>query len=424
MNQLLKEKIAIIGMGYVGLPLAIEFGKKQKTCGFDINEERISQLKNHDDVTKEVTKGEFLEASKLSFSSRETDIQDHSIYIVTVPTPIDKQKKPDLYPLETACICIAKNLNKGNLVIFESTVFPGATEEFCVPILEKNSNLKFNQDFYCGYSPERINPGKNSEKVRDIVKITSGSTSEIALKVNQLYSNIIDAGTHMASSIKIAEAAKVIENTQRDINIALVNELSMLFNEMDINTTEVLEAASTKWNFHKYAPGLVGGHCIGVDPFYLTYKAQQIGFEPNLILAGRHINDAMPDYLCDVLSKQFKKSGKKLKNSKILLMGITFKENCPDIRNSKSLDLLKILHDKGCHVDISDPNANENEVMKLAGIQLKKEVLNNEYDAIILAVAHDEYKELGLDAIKNLGKDDCVIYDVKNIFKNKKLLKL
>ena len=424
MNQLLKEKIAIIGMGYVGLPLAIEFGKKQKTCGFDINEERISQLKNHDDVTKEVTKGEFLEASKLSFSSRETDIQDYSIYIVTVPTPIDKQKKPDLYPLETACICIAKNLNKGNLVIFESTVFPGATEEFCVPILEKNSNLKFNQDFYCGYSPERINPGKNSEKVRDIVKITSGSTSEIALKVNQLYSNIIDAGTHMASSIKIAEAAKVIENTQRDINIALVNELSMLFNEMDINTTEVLEAASTKWNFHKYAPGLVGGHCIGVDPFYLTYKAQQIGFEPNLILAGRHINDAMPDYLCDVLSKQFKKSGKKLKNSKILLMGITFKENCPDIRNSKSLDLLKILHDKGCHVDISDPNANENEVMKLAGIQLKKEVLNNEYDAIILAVAHDEYKELGLDAIKNLGKDDCVIYDVKNIFKNKKLLKL
>ncbi len=424
MNQLLKEKIAIIGMGYVGLPLAIEFGKKQKTCGFDINEERISQLKNHDDVTKEVTKGEFLEASKLSFSSRETDIQDHSIYIVTVPTPIDKQKKPDLYPLETACICIAKNLNKGNLVIFESTVFPGATEEFCVPILEKNSNLKFNQDFYCGYSPERINPGKNSEKVRDIVKITSGSTPEIALKVNQLYSNIIDAGTHMASSIKIAEAAKVIENTQRDINIALVNELSMLFNEMDINTTEVLEAASTKWNFHKYTPGLVGGHCIGVDPFYLTYKAQQIGFEPNLILAGRHINDAMPDYLCDVLSKQFKKSGKKLKNSKILLMGVTFKENCPDIRNSKSLDLLKILHDKGCHVDISDPNANENEVMKLAGIQLKKEVLNNEYDAIILAVAHDEYKELGLDAIKNLGKEDCVIYDVKNIFKDKKLLKL
>ena len=334
------------------------------------------------------------------------------------------KKKPDLSPLETACEFIAKNLTKGNLVIFESTVFPGATEEFCVPILEKKSNLKFNQDFFCGYSPERINPGKNSEKVRDIVKITSGSTPEIAIKVNQLYSSIIDAGTHMASSIKIAEAAKVIENTQRDINIALVNELSMLFNQMNIDTTEVLEAASTKWNFHKYTPGLVGGHCIGVDPFYLTYKAQQIGFEPNLILAGRHINDAMPNYICDVLSKKLQKNGKELKNSKILLMGVTFKENCPDIRNSKSLDLFKLLKDKECQVDVTDPIASESEVIKLAGLKLRKELLSSEYDAIILAVAHNEYRELGFDAVKNLGKDDCVIYDVKNIFRNKKLLRL
>jgi UDP-N-acetyl-D-galactosamine dehydrogenase len=407
-------KIGIIGLGYVGLPLAVEFGKKFTVIGFDINQERIDQLRNGIDKTLEVTKDELEEASQLQFSTKLDDIKGCDFYIVTVPTPIDEFKRPDLTPLIKASETIGRVIGKDGIVIYESTVYPGCTEEECVPVLENFSGLKYNENFYCGYSPERINPGDKEHRVSSIKKVTSGSTREIGVIVDELYKTIITAGTHLASSIKVAEAAKVIENSQRDINIAFVNELAKLFNLMGIDTNEVLEAAGTKWNFLPFRPGLVGGHCIGVDPYYLTHKAQQIGYHPEIILAGRRLNDSMGSYVAQEFIKLLIKKDHKVFNSKVLVMGITFKENCPDIRNSRVIDIINELKEFGCKVDVYDPWADAKEVLYEYNIQLLKEdELNFEnYSGLIIAVAHNQFIQFDYGKIK---RDNFTLYDVKGI---------
>ena len=407
--------LAIVGLGYVGLPLAVEFGKKRNVIGFDINIERINQLENDQDLTLEVSKSDLKSAKKLSFTNKVDQISHCNCYIVTVPTPIDANKKPDLSPIQNATEMISKILKKNDLVIYESTVFPGATEEFCVPILEANSGLKFNQDFYCGYSPERINPGDKEHRIENIIKVTSGSTEDIANLVDSLYQEIVTAGTHKAESIKIAEAAKVIENTQRDLNIALINELAVIFNQMDIDTESVLKAAGSKWNFLPFKPGLVGGHCIGVDPYYLTYKAQSIGYEPEVILAGRRLNDSMGTYIVDRLIKLMRDRKIDIKKSKILIMGITFKENCPDLRNSKVVDIINEFRSKNAEVDIYDPWVDIEEVKESCGLMPIDSLNANSYDAVLLTVAHDLYKNMKPEEIKGLIKGNGILYDLKSI---------
>ena len=411
------KKIALIGLGYVGLPLAVEFGKKRAVIGFDINQTRINDLKNSVDLTLETTSEELKDASHLSYTANLNDIKDCSIFIVTVPTPIDKYKRPNLTPLEKASESIGSILKKGDIVIYESTVYPGATEEVCVPILEQQSGLKFNKDFYCGYSPERINPGDKKHRVTTIKKVTSGSTPKIAIEVDNLYLEIIIAGTHKASSIKVAEAAKVIENTQRDVNIALINELALIFNKLDIDTESVLEAAGTKWNFLPFRPGLVGGHCIGVDPYYLTHKAIEVGYNPEMILAGRRLNDNMGSYVADQVSKLMTKNRIHVVDANILIMGLTFKENCPDLRNTRVVDLVKEFADFNCHVDVYDPWIDKDEALHEYNIQPIDKPIKGKYDAIILAVSHDEFKALTLEEIRAYGKQSHVLYDIKYILK-------
>ena len=411
------KKIAIIGLGYVGLPLSIEFGKKRTVVGFDIDMKRISELKNGIDNTLEVTSQELNDAIYLSYTNQADDIRDCEIFIVTVPTPIDSNKKPDLSPLKKSSELLGKILKKKDIVIYESTVYPGATEEVCVPILEKHSGLTFNKDFFCGYSPERINPGVKEHKLTNIKKVTSGSTNEIANEVDQLYQQIITAGTHKASSIKVAEAAKVIENTQRDINIALINELSQIFNKLDIDTESVLEAAATKWNFIPFFPGLVGGHCIGVDPYYLTHKAMEVGYSPDIILAGRKLNDSMGSYVACQLSDLMNKKDIDIADATILVMGLTFKENCPDLRNSRVVDVITKLQSFNCNVDVYDPWVNKKDAQQEYGITPIDTLIHGKYDAILIAVAHNQFKQLSLEEIKAYGKDKHVIYDLKYLLK-------
>jgi UDP-N-acetyl-D-galactosamine dehydrogenase len=413
------EKIAIIGLGYVGLPLAVEFGNKTEVIGFDINKPRIAELQSGRDSTLEVSPQELKEATKLSYTANPEDIQDCTIYIVTVPTPIDEHKRPELTPLEKSSETVGKLLSKGDIVIYESTVYPGATEEVCVPILEQQSKLKFNQDFYCGYSPERINPGDKEHRVTTIKKVTSGSTPEIAEKVDQLYQTIITAGTHKASSIKVAEAAKVIENTQRDVNIALINELALIFNKLNIDTEEVLKAAGTKWNFLPFRPGLVGGHCIGVDPYYLTHKAIEVGYNPEMILAGRRLNDNMGSYVAVQVSKLMTQKRIHVVDANILIMGLTFKENCSDLRNTRVVDLVHEFTNYNCKVDIYDPWVDPQEAQdeyNITTINNNQTLPTNHYDAIILAVAHDQFRELTIKQIKELAKENHVLYDIKYLF--------
>ncbi len=414
----MKSKIiALIGLGYVGLPLAVEFGKKRKVIGFDINQSRVDELKRGVDLTLETTEQELADAVYLSYTTNIDDIKDCAIYIVTVPTPIDKHKRPDLTPLEKSSETVGIVLKKGDVVIYESTVYPGATEEVCVPILEKQSGLTFNKDFYCGYSPERINPGDKEHRVTTIKKVTAGSTPEIATKVDELYQEIIVAGTHKASSIKVAEAAKVIENTQRDVNIALINELALIFNKLDIDTESVLEAAGTKWNFLPFRPGLVGGHCIGVDPYYLTHKAIEVGYNPEMILAGRRLNDNMGSYVADQVSKLMTKKRIHVVDANVLIMGLTFKENCPDLRNTRVVDLVQEFESFNCNVDVYDPWINKEEALNEYSIKPINEPVQGKYDAIILAVAHNEFKEMSVEQIRAYGKDNHVLYDIKYLLK-------
>lgn len=416
MIKLDQINLAIIGLGYVGLPLAVEFGKKRPVLGFDINHARIDALKQGHDATLEVDDEELASATNLSYSADIEDLKKCNVFIVTVPTPIDEHNQPDLTPLVKASETIGKVLKKGDIVIYESTVYPGATEEDCVPVLEQVSGLKFNQDFYAGYSPERINPGDKEHRVSTIKKITSGSTPEIADVVDALYNEIIVVGTHKASSIKVAEAAKVIENTQRDLNIALINELAVIFNKMGIDTEAVLQAAGTKWNFLPFRPGLVGGHCIGVDPYYLTHKAQSIGYHPEIILAGRRLNDNMAGYVASQLVKALLKKRVQVEGAKILLMGLTFKENCPDLRNTKVVDIIQELKEYNITVDVYDPWIDHSEAQHEYGITPISALNENSYDGIILAVAHKQFKEMGINAIKKLAKKDHVIYDLKYLF--------
>ena len=407
--------IGVIGLGYVGLPLAVEFGKGIETIGFDINEGRIKELENGHDRTLEVESEDLAKAIKLQYTSDINDLKKCNYYIVTVPTPIDKNKRPDLTPLIKASETVGKVLSPGDIVIYESTVYPGATEEECVPVLEKHSGLAFNKDFFCGYSPERINPGDKVHTFTTIKKVTAGSTPEVGKKVDELYKKVVTAGTHLASSIKVAEAAKVIENSQRDINIAFVNELAVIFNRMGIDTLEVLEAAGTKWNFLPFRPGLVGGHCIGVDPYYLTHKAQEIGYNPEIILSGRRLNDNMGSFVAGQIVKLMIKKEHRIAGSKALMLGITFKENCPDIRNSRVIDIINELTEFGVKVDTYDPWANPEEVKNEYGISLVSEEqlkTNESYDAIVLAVAHDSFAELN---IKSMKGDKTIVYDVKGI---------
>ncbi len=411
------HKIAIIGLGYVGLPLAVEFGKIHNVVGFDINKDRVAQLLEGRDSTGEVSSLELKAATKLTFSCDLSNLSECNVYIVTVPTPIDNLKQPDLLPLTLASETIGRYLKKNDVVIYESTVYPGATEEKCVPILEQMSGLLFNKDFYVGYSPERINPGDKSHRLVDIVKVTSGSTIEIANFVDNLYRKIIRAGTYQAPSIKVAEAAKVIENTQRDLNIALVNELSIIFQKLGLDTAEVLKAAATKWNFLQFSPGLVGGHCIGVDPYYLTYKAQDLGYEPEIILAGRRMNDGMAHYVASLLAKTLISKDIDVPSAEILVMGVTFKENCPDIRNTKVVDLIKEMEDYGMRVDVMDPRCSPTELQKEHDIKLLSEAKKNYYDAVILAVNHDEFQEMGSTNIKQQCKEKHVFFDLKSTFK-------
>ena len=407
--------ICIVGLGYVGLPLAIEFGKKFKTIGFDINQARVHDLIQGIDCTLEVDLEEFKKSTRLTFTANVNDILQCNIYIVTVPTPIDEYKQPDLTPLIQASEMIGRLLNHGDIVIYESTVYPGATEEVCVPILERQSQLFFNEDFYCGYSPERINPGDKEHRITTIKKVTSGSTPEIAYKVDQLYKTIITAGTHKVSSIKVAEAAKIIENTQRDINIALINELAIIFNKLDIDTEEVLKAAGSKWNFLPFRPGLVGGHCIGVDPYYLTHKAFEVGYHPEIIIAGRRLNDGMGSYVADRITKLMNKKRIHVVDANVLVMGFTFKENCPDIRNTRVVDLVIELKNVNCNVDVYDPWIDKEETKKEYGIIPIDKPVKGKYDVLILAVAHDEFKKMGTSELRNLTKANCVIYDIKYI---------
>ena len=406
--------LAIIGLGYVGLPLAVAFGKRYPTIGFDIHQERIKQLQEGFDITLEIDKEHLQASSKLTFTTDATTLKDAQIFIVTVPTPVDEFRTPDLTPLEKASTSIAKALKKGDLVIYESTVYPGATEEICVPILEKISGLTFNQDFFVGYSPERINPGDKEHRLENILKVTSGSTPEAAKTVNDLYASIIPAGTHQASSIKVAEAAKVIENTQRDLNIALINELAVLFERLGIDTTEVLEAAGTKWNFLRFRPGLVGGHCISVDPYYLTHKAQQVGYHPEVILAGRRMNDRMGHFVATQTVKMLARNQVQILGAKVLILGLTFKENCPDLRNTGTVNIADGLKEYGVQVDFYDPWANPDEALHEYGISLISEPQQQHYDAVVLAVAHRQFVQMGSEKIRAYCKNRGLIYDVKS----------
>lgn len=411
-----KPTIAIIGLGYVGLPLAVEFGKKYKTIGFDINEKRIAELRSGVDHTLEVDKKELASAKQLSYSHNVDDLKAADVYIVTVPTPIDRHKRPDLTPLVKASRMLGKVISKGKIVVYESTVYPGATEEDCIPLIEAESGLKFNVDFFAGYSPERINPGDKLHRLTTITKVTSGSTPEAADYVDNLYKSIVTAGTHKASSIRVAEAAKVIENTQRDLNIALVNELALIFNRLGIDTVEVLEAAGTKWNFLPFRPGLVGGHCIGVDPYYLTHKAQEVGHTPEVILAGRRINDHMGQYVVSQVVKLMLKRRIHVEDANVLIMGLTFKENCPDIRNTRVVDIVHEFRDYGANVDIYDPWADPAEAREEYGLEITREPASGKYEAIVLAVAHAQFRELGVPAIRKLGRRECILYDIKSMF--------
>ena len=408
-------KLAVIGLGYVGLPLAVEFGRKRPVVGFDINPERIEELRSGCDSTLETTCEELKTARHLRYTTSSDDLRGCNCYIVTVPTPIDKYKRPDLIPLIKASETVGRVLKAGDVVIYESTVYPGCTEEDCVPVLEKHSGLKFNQDFYCGYSPERINPGDKEHGVTTIRKVTSGSTPEVATVVDDLYNEIVTAGTHRADSIRIAEAAKVIENTQRDLNIALINELAMIFNRMGIDTEAVLKAAGTKWNFLPFRPGLVGGHCIGVDPYYLTHKAQSIGYQPEIILAGRRLNDRMGSYVVAQLVKAMTKKRIHVEGARILVMGLTFKENCPDLRNTRVVDIVAELKDYNCVVDVFDPWVTASEAEREYGISPVNHPEACCYDAIVLAVAHRQFRQMGASAIRALGKNNAVLYDLKYV---------
>ena len=411
----MNDKICVIGLGYVGLPLAHAFSSKYKVVGFDISQWRIDELRNGYDRTLELSENQVNEAlyNKMEFTLNVEDIKDCNIYIVTVPTPIDKNKRPDLTPLVKASETIGKVLKKDDIVIYESTVYPGATEEECVPVLEKISNMKFNEEFFCGYSPERINPGDKKHTVTKILKVTSGSTPEIGKRVNDLYASIITAGTHLAPTIKVAEAAKVIENSQRDINIAFVNELAIIFNKLGINTNDVLEAAGTKWNFLPFRPGLVGGHCIGVDPYYLTHKAQQVGYNPEIILAGRRLNDNMGIYVANQVIKLMIKKGHKIEGSKVLILGITFKENCPDIRNSRVIDVILELQEFGCKIDVYDPMADKDEVKHEYNLDLIDNIDIENYDGLVLAVAHDEFKDF--NSKFKIQNSKLVTFDIKSV---------
>lgn len=406
-----KDRIGIIGLGYVGLPLAVEFGKVIEVVGFDINQKRIEELRQGHDRTDEVSDSELKEAKWLSYSSNPDDLRQVNYFIVTVPTPVDEYKKPDLSPLISASRTVGSVIKKGDVVIYESTVYPGCTEEACIPVVERQSGLKFNVDFFAGYSPERINPGDKQHRVSTIKKVTSGSTPEIAEKVDQLYKRVIKAGTHKASSIKVAEAAKVIENSQRDINIAFVNELALIFERMGIDTHEVLEAAGTKWNFLPFKPGLVGGHCIGVDPYYLTYKAEGLGYRPEVILSGRRINDNMGIHVANAVIKQMARHDLPINKSQILVLGLTFKENCPDIRNSKVVDVIRELESFGAEVDVFDPHADAEEVKHEYGFDLTPS-LHKVYHAVVLAVGHDQFKTMSWDTIRG---PRTIVYDVKGI---------
>lgn len=408
--------IAIIGLGYVGLPLAVEFGKIRSVIGFDIDPERIAQLQRGHDRTLEVEADELRQAPQLRFTTDPADLRAATIYIVTVPTPIDVHKRPDLTPLLKASETVGKALKPGDIVVYESTVYPGATEEDCVPVLEKFSGLRFNQDFFCGYSPERINPGDKSHRLPDIKKVTSGSTPAAAEAVDSLYREIITAGTHLAPSIRVAEAAKVIENTQRDVNIALINELAILFNTLGLDTSAVLEAAGTKWNFLPFKPGLVGGHCIGVDPYYLTHKAQQVGHHPEMILAGRRINDGMGAYVAGQMIKAMLKKGVVVQGARVLVMGLTFKENCPDLRNTRVIDVINELKEYGLIVDVHDPWADAECARHEYGLELTLEPAHQTYDGIVLAVAHREFRGLGVTAVHAFGRVNHVLYDLKHLF--------
>ncbi len=415
MFQLEQLSIAIIGLGYVGLPLAVEFGKQKPTVGFDIHQQRIAELLSGHDHTLETSTQELKQAVNLRYTYDSAELKQSNFFIVTVPTPIDDFKQPDLTPLIKSSKTIGQVLKKGDIVVYESTVYPGATEEVCIPVLEKVSGLKFNQDFFVGYSPERINPGDKQRRVTNILKITSGSTPEVADYIDQVYQLIIDAGTYKAPSIKVAEAAKVIENTQRDVNIALINELALIFNKLNIDTEEVLKAAGTKWNFLPFRPGLVGGHCIGVDPYYLTHKAQSIGLHPEIILAARRLNDRMGEYVATQLIKEMVKQRIQVVGSKILIMGLSFKENCPDIRNTKIVDMVKALKEYDLDLDIYDPWVDDTEVQHEYGLAPIKEVHQGQYDAIVLAVAHDQFKSMTIDQFKQLGKEKHVLYDLKYV---------
>jgi UDP-N-acetyl-D-galactosamine dehydrogenase len=408
-------RIAIIGLGYVGLPLAVEFGKKYPTIGFDINERRVRELRDRGDNTREVPAEELRDATRLSWSTDPEDLREASVYIVTVPTPIDAHRRPDLMPLRLASETVGKVIKKGDVAVFESTVYPGATEEFCVPVIERVSGLRFNEDFTVGYSPERINPGDRERRLAAITKVTSGSTPETAEFVNALYASIIPAGTHKASSIRVAEAAKVIENTQRDLNIALMNELAIIFNKMGIDTEEVLAAAGTKWNFLPFRPGLVGGHCIGVDPYYLTHKAEAIGYHPQVILAGRRINDSMGCYVAGQLIRQMLRRRILIDDANILVMGMTFKENCPDLRNSKVVDIINELKTYNVNVDVYDPWVDAESAQHEYGIAPIREPHPGKYDAIVIAVAHREFREIGRARMRAYGKREHVLYDLKYV---------
>ena len=414
MPEVAKSRIGIVGLGYVGLPLAVEFSKKFPTTGFDLKKQRIAELKEGIDVTREVNKQELQQAGNLQFTSSIDDLADCNVFIIAVPTPIDANKRPDFRPLEGASRTVGQVLKKGDVVIYESTVYPGATEEVCVPILEEVSGLTFNQDFFAGYSPERINPGDHEHRLPTIVKVTSGSTPEIADFVNDLYGSIITAGTFKASSLKVAEAAKVIENTQRDVNIALINELALIFNRLGIDTLEVLKAAGTKWNFLPFRPGLVGGHCIGVDPYYLTHKAQEVGYHPEMILAGRRLNDDMGRYIASEIVKLMLKKRIHVAGANILILGLTFKENCPDLRNTRVVDIIAELESYGANIEVFDPWADQEEAQRLYGVTMIENLPVNHYDGVVLAVAHKEFADLTKDDFARMCRQLSVVYDVKH----------
>ena len=420
MKDISKIEIAVIGLGYVGLPLAVEFGKKRSVVGFDIDKRRIKDLKDGKDKTLVMTEDELNDAKNLYLTSKSEDLTKCNFYIITVPTPIDKDNKPDLNPLYEASKLVGSILKKNDIVVYESTVFPGATEEECVPILEEKSNLRFNKDFFVGYSPERINPGDKEHTLTKIVKVTSGSTNDSAILIDKLYKEIIEAGTHLAPSIKVAEAAKVIENTQRDLNIALVNELAIIFKMMSLDTKDVLKAAQTKWNFLPFKPGLVGGHCIGVDPYYLTYKSETLGYVPEVILSGRKLNDRMGTYVSEQFIKEIIKRGlDKENNPKVLILGLTFKENSSDLRNTKTVDIYNHLKKKGYQVDVYEPWASSKETERLYGFELVEYPEKNCYEGVILAVSHKIFQDMGIEEIRSFGKAHHVLYDLKNTFEIK-----